>query len=318
MSLIPTLAAIVLPVFMVVGAGYGAVRSGVLPDAGIDPLMNFAFKIAVPGLLFLAMYDLDLGATMRASPMVAFYGASIACFVGAALISRHLLGRRKSEAVAVGFAAMFGNSLLLGIPIIERAYDEAALAAGYALISFTAPLFFAIGILSMEILRSDGGSVGQVLRRAGRTTLSNPLMVGIGLGLAANLVDLPLPGPIYDTIAMLARAALPVAVFALGGVLTRYALKAEIGEALMISVFSLVVKPGLAWVVADAVFGLPEPFVQAAVVLAAMPPGINGYVFASMYDRAVGTAASAVLLGTMLSIVSITLWLALLGGTALG
>ncbi len=142
-------------------------------------------------------------------------------------------------------------------------------------------------------------------------------MIGLGLGLAANLADLSLPAPVYDTIAMLAGAALPVALFALGGVLTRYAIKAEIGEALMISVFSLVVCPALAWLLAGPVFGLPVPFVRAAVVMAAMPPGINGYVFAAMYDRAVGTAASAVLLGTALSLLTVTVWLALLGGAGM-
>ena len=48
------------------------------------------------------------------------------------------------------------------------------------------------------------------------------------------------------------------------------------------------------------VFGLPEAFVRAAVVMAVMPPGVNGYVFAAMYGRAVSTAASAVILGTVL------------------
>jgi len=55
----------------------------------------------------------------------------------------------------------------------------------------------------------------------------------------------------------------------------------------------------------------------AAVVMAAMPPGVNGYVFAAMYGRAVGTAASAVLLGTVLSLLTITVWLALLGGAGM-
>jgi malonate transporter len=126
-----------------------------------------------------------------------------------------------------------------------------------------------------------------------------------------------LPGVAYDAISMFVRAALPVALFGLGGVLTRYALKAEIGEALMISVLSLVMRPALVWLLAAQVFGLPEAFVWAAVVMAAMPPGVNGYVFAAMYGRAVGTAASAVVLGTILSLATITIWLALLGGSGI-
>jgi predicted permease len=142
-------------------------------------------------------------------------------------------------------------------------------------------------------------------------------MLGLGLGLATNIAGLTLPGIVYDAISMFARAALPVALFGLGGVLTRYALKAEIGEALMISILSLVVRPAIVWLLAAEVFGLPEAFVRAAVVMAVMPPGVNGYVFAAMYGRAVGTAASAVILGTVLSLATITVWLALLGGAGI-
>ena len=84
----------------------------------------------------------------------------------------------------------------------------------------------------------------------------------------------------------------------------------------MISLISLMLCPALAWLLCGPVLGLPEPFLRAAVLMAAMPPGVNGYVFASMYDRAVGTAASAVILGTVMSLATISLWLALLGGAA--
>lgn len=314
MSLVPALLAIVLPVFLVVGSGYGAVRLKLFPDEGVTVLVKFTTGFAVPCLLFMAMYRLELGSAMRLDHMVAFYGSALACFAGAGLISRILLRRRPGEAVSVGFSAMFGNSVLLGIPIMERAYDEAAMAAMFALIAFHAPVFYAVGIFAMEMLKKGGAGAIGAAGRTVRAIAGNPLMLGLGLGLAANFAGIALPAALEEAIAMIARSALPVALFGLGGVLTRYALRSEIGEALMISIFSLVIRPALAWLLAGPLFGLPEPFLRAAVVMAAMPPGVNGYVFAAMYDRAVGTAASAVILGTVLSLATITVWLALLGG----
>ena len=317
MTLIVALLVIVLPVFLIVGTGYAAVRLKLFPDSGIDALMKFASGFAVPCLLFKAMYQLELGTAIRSDHMVAFYGGSIVIFALAATISGRLFGRRPGEAVSVGFSAMFGNSVLLGIPIMQRAHGEAEMSAMYALIALHAPIFYAVGIFSMEMLRRDGSGAAGAFVRTGRAIIANPLMIGLGLGLATNIVGLTLPGIVYDAISMFARAALPVALFGLDGVLTRYALKAEIGEALMISVMSLVVRPALVWLLAAQVFGLPEPFIRAAVVMAAMPPGVNGYVFAAMYGRAVGTAASAVILGTVLSLATITIWLALLGGAGI-
>jgi predicted permease len=317
MTLAAALLIIVLPVFLIVGAGYTAVRLRLYPDAGIQPLMKFATGFAVPCLLFKAMYGLELGTAMRADHMAAFYGAALAVFVLMALTSRGLFRRRPGEAVASGFSAMFGNAVLLGIPIMQRAYGEAEMAAMYALIAFHAPIFYGVGIFAMELLHSEGRGAAGAFLRTGRAILLNPLMLGLGLGLAANLVGLPIPGPVYDAIGMFAHAALPVALFGLGGVLTRYALRAEIGEALAISAFSLAVRPALAWLLAAQVFGLPEAFVRAAVVMAVMPPGVNGYVFASMYNRGIGATASAVILGTMLSLGTIALWLAFLGGAGM-
>jgi predicted permease len=133
------------------------------------------------------MYGLELGTAMRADHMAAFYGASLAVFVLAALISRRLLRRRPGEAVSVGFSTMFGNSVLLGIPIMQRAYGEAEMSAMYALIAFHAPIFYAIGILSMEMLRRDGTGAASAFLRTGRAIIANPLMIGLGLGLATNI-----------------------------------------------------------------------------------------------------------------------------------
>ncbi|MGB0498956.1 MAG: AEC family transporter, partial [Rubricella sp.] len=112
---------------------------------------------------------------------------------------------------------------------------------------------------------------------------------------------------------MMVRAALPAALFGLGGILTRYALKDDLGETAMVAVLSLVVHPTIAWVLAAQVFALPEEFVRAAVVTAAMAPGVNTYVFANMYDRAKGAAASTVLLATGASVISVSVWLLILG-----
>ena len=109
---------------------------------------------------------------------------------------------------------------------------------------------------------------------------------------------MPLPGPVRGAVDMMADAALPAALFGLGGVLTRYAIRASLGEAGMIAALSLVLHPAIAYGSRTGVFDLPTGFVRSAVVTAAMAPGVNAYVFASLYGRGQAQAASAVLLAT--------------------
>ena len=313
MLILITLLEIVVPVFLIIAAGYLTVRIGFIPDAAIDPLVKFQVAAGVPCLLFVSMLRTDLATAINPWTLLAFFTSGTIVFLLAILLARRFWNRRPGEAVAVGFCAFFPNAVMLGIPITERAFGEPALAAVFGIIAFHSMYNWFVGFIAMEAVRRDSESIAVGVARAFTTTFQNPLMVGLMLGILWNILSLPLPRVALDAIDMMAGAAIPVALFALGGVLTRYRLLDKISEASMVTVITLVVHPAIAWVLTDLVFGLPLPFVQACVVITAMPTGINSYIFASLYNRAVGTAASSVLLSTAVSVATITGWLAFLG-----
>ena len=74
---------VVAPVFIVVGAGYAAVRTRLFSDVHIEQLMRFAIQIAIPCLLFRATSTIDLAEAFDWRLLLAYYAASIACFVAA-------------------------------------------------------------------------------------------------------------------------------------------------------------------------------------------------------------------------------------------
>lgn len=304
---------IVAPVFFVIGAGYLAVGRGLFSDSWVDGLMKFAIQFAVPCLLFRATSTMDLATAYDWRLMSGFYIGSTTSFAVATLLSWRVFGRRPGEAVAVGFGALFSNLVLIGLPTSERAWGAGsdAMAAAYAIVSVHAPFCYLLGITSMELLRADGRSLGETARVVARSMFRNSLMIGIGLGFAVNLGGIALPGTIVAAVDIVARAALPVALFGLGGTLTRYALKDSIGEAASVSAMSLLLHPAISFIVCR-LLDAPDHLAKAVVLMAAMAPGVNSYLFASMYDRGQGAAASTVLLGTAVSILSVSAWLWLL------
>lgn len=318
MLILTTLLEIVVPVFLIIATGYVAVRSRFIPDAAIDPMVKFQVGAAVPCLLFASMLRTDLETAIDPLTLLAFFASGTTVFLLAIWLARRLFRRRPGEAVAVGFCAFFPNAVLLGIPITERAFGETTMAAVFGIVAFHSMYNWFTGFIAMEAARRDSESIAAGLRKAFITTFRNPLMIGLMLGIAWNMLSLPMPKVAMDAIDMLAAAAIPVALFALGGVLTRYRLLDKITEASMVSVVGLVIHPAIAWVLTAKILGLAPEYVQASVVITAMPTGINSYIFASLYNRAVGTAASSVLLSTVLSVITITGWLAFLGGTTPG
>lgn len=313
MTIVATLLTIVVPVFLIVAAGYLSVRTAFLPESLIDGVVRYAVSFAVPCLLFLSMTRIDLSTAISPPSLIAYFLAGNVCFFGAMALSRLIWKRRPGESVAVGFSTFFPNVVMLGIPIAERAFGPAVMGGVFGIIAFHSIHNYFVGFIAMEMVRQDRAGLFVALRRAFVTTFRNPLMIGLVSGMAFNLSGLTLPEIPHSALEMIARSAIPAALFSLGGVLTRYRIRAEASEALMVSAFSLIIHPALAWLLAGPVLGLDPIDVRTIVVLAAMPAGLNGYIFATLYNRAVGTNASSALLGTGLSVVTISVWLALLG-----
>lgn len=302
----------ILPVFLILGAGYISVRQGYLPAGLADALNAFTVKLAVPVLLFRSMALIDFSQAFHAGMLVGFYVGGASSFALGVLIARTAFGRRPGEAVAAGFCALFSNTVLLGIPIMQQAYGETALEPVFGIIALHAGIMYTIGIFSMEIARADGRRLSGTVSVAMRSILVNPLMIGVIAGIVLNLTGLALPGPATVAVNMLAAAAIPAALVGLGAAITRYRVRSDLSESLIVTALSLIIHPLIAFTLTHFVFGLPFEWVRAAVVIAAMPPGLNVYIFASMYDRAVSLSASVIIVATTLSIFTISAWIWLL------
>ncbi|WP_342071434.1 AEC family transporter [Yoonia algicola] len=302
---------VILPVFLVMGFGYVAVWKGYFSDSGVDGLMKFTQGFAIPCLLFRAISTLDLQQNFDLTLLASFYTGALAGFLTGLLGARYLFRRDWEDSIAIGFCCLFSNSLLLGLPITERAYGASALEANYAIIAVHSPFCYMVGITAMEIARNRGGSVAALPVKVLKAMFNNALIVGIALGFVVNLGGIPLPSVLTDAIDLMIRAALPAALFGLGGVLYRYRPEGDMRTILFVVAVSLVLHPLIAWGLVRA-NGLSDAALRSATMTAAMAPGVNAYVFANMYGKAKRVAASAVLMGTALSILTVWVWLAVL------
>ncbi len=302
---------VILPVFLVIGFGYAAVWTGLFSDAGVDGLMRFTQTFAIPCLLFSAIATLDLGAVFRPDLLFAFYAGASSGFLAGLLGARFLFGRPWEDAVVVGFCCLFSNSVMLGLPLTERAYGTATLASNFVIVALHAPFCYLVGVTVMEAVQNRGRGVFSTAGRVIRSMARNALMIGIGLGFLANVSGLTLPGAVSDALGFMIAAALPAALFALGGVLCRYRPEGDWRLIGYVCAVSLVLHPAVTYGL-GLLLGLGVDPLRAAVVTAAMAPGVNGYIFASLYGRAMRVAASSVLLGTALALITAWAWLQLL------
>ncbi|AXT36557.1 AEC family transporter [Phaeobacter sp. LSS9] len=303
---------VILPVFLVIGAGYVATRRGYFQASHVDGLMKFTQSFAIPCLLFRAIATLDLSASFDPRLLISFYTGAAACFCLGMAGARLIFKRDWEDCVAIGFCCLFSNSVLLGLPITERAYGADNLTGNYAIIAFHSPFCYGLGITVMEIVRNKGAGGIATVKSVFSAMFKNVLILGIALGFVVNLSGLWIPQAVDEALSLVIRAALPTALFALGGVLVQYRPEGDLRTIGFVCAISLMVHPALVWSMGSALKVQPDLF-RSAVLNAAMAPGFNAYIFANMYGRAKRVAASSVLIATGSCILTVWLWLLILG-----
>ena len=302
---------VIIPVFLIIGFGYCTVWTKLFSTDTIDGLMKFTQNFAIPVLLFDAIAKVDLINVFNINLFFSFYlGATIGFLLGF-FGSYYLFNRPLEDSVVIGFCCLFSNTVMLGLPITERAYGEDALRHNFAIVSIHAPFCYFLGITVMELVKSSEKDLKKNIVTILKAMFSNALVVGIMLGFIVNILEINLAQSIQASIDMITAVALPAALFGMGGILHQYRPQGDIGPIIMVCAISLIIHPAVVWL-AGRNFELTDTQLRSAVITAAMAPGINTYVFAHIYGKAKRVASTGVLLSTAFSIGTIWVWLSLL------
>ena len=302
---------VIIPVFLIIGFGYCTVWIKLFSIDTIDGLMKFTQNFAIPVLLFNAISKVDLLNIFNLNLFFSFYIGATAGFIIGFLGSHYIFNRPLEDSVAIGFCCLFSNSVMLGLPITERAYGNNALQHNFAIVSIHAPFCYFLGITVMELIKSTEKSVSGKSVIILRAMFSNALVIGIVLGFLVNIFGVNLTKSIQASVDMITGVALPAALFGMGGILYQYRPEGDAGPIIMICAVSLIIHPAIVWGFGHQL-NLTDAQMRSAVITAAMAPGINTYVFANMYGTAKRVASTGVLLSTTLSIGTVWVWLSLL------
>lgn len=291
---------IVAPVFALIAAGYVAVLFRFVSETANKGISEFAFSIAIPALLFRTVVISEFPAVSAFHVWGAYYGSLALVWFAALLISR-LLRQEREDGPVFAIGSVYGNIVMLGIPLTLSALGSQAAGPMALILSVNTPLLWLCGTLQMAWTdRKRSGSAVSLVLPIVLDLARNPIMIALGLGLLWRLTGLGLHPVVDRTVELLAQAGSPTALIALGINLFRFEIRGAKLGIVAICVLKLLAMPALAWILAQ-LLQLP-PLVTAVVVLfAAMPTGANAYIFAIQYQRLVNPVSGSVALGTLLA-----------------
>jgi len=295
----------ILSTFAIVLIGWLMAKLRLFRQIGIDGVAQYVFGVAVPLLLFRLTAQAEIPAEIPWGFLLSYYLGALLVFVIGMLVAGGIFHNGLSHQGAFGGAAAYSNTVLLGIPVVGGILGSEALVPLFVLIGVHGLIMVPLIVTVISIGRRQGGTIGKVTKEIAGELVHNPFIVALVAGGLYGLYAPPLPEPIDNVIATLADTAGPCALFALGGVLAQYPVTGGLKEAFAVSFVKLILHPAIVWVLATQVFDVQDSWVWVAVMLAAMPAGINVFVLAHRYEVASGGIGMSVVLSTALALVTL-------------
>lgn len=308
------IADIIIPIFLLIAFGYGAARANIISTEGGAGLNDFVLYFCIPPLLFKTMQSVDLSLDPR-GVWGAFYGGLFTVWIIVLALARRLPGLGDAGGAATAFGATFGNIGMMGLAIAYLGFGDAGVITAALIITIHTAIHWGFCTLWAEFARAERGvDVARLLRGVGVSLVKNPILISLAVGAAWNAGGYSLPGIANTIIDMAADAAIPTGLFALGLRVAGQPLRGNIAGVATIISLKMIVMPFFVFLLARFIFTLPAQETALLTLLAAMPTGINPYLFAGRFNASVAAVAGAIALGVMLSMITLPLLLALLNG----
>jgi len=299
-----------LPFFAIIGLGFWAARARFFSAEATGFLTKFVFYFPLSAMLFRFASNLSLGQIFELNFVAAYLMASFSLYALVLIVGRirHL---GWPEAAMEAHAGVSGNTGFLGVPMLVMLLGQAA--AGPVMMVLTIDMVVFSSLITLVITGAGEGQLRlSTLSALGRGLLANPMIVSIVLGFIWSGLGLPLPDVVNEFMGLLGAAATPCALFAIGASLAgrradRPALAAWISAA------KLVIHPALVALAALVIFPV-EPFAAGVMIAAsALPVAGNVFILAQHYGVAPQRVSTAILISTALSVLTVTVVIALIG-----
>lgn len=296
---------LLFPFFGVIALGFAFARIAKVPEAGLAWMQLFLIYLALPCLFFRLISDKPIG-ELANWPFIAGTTLATALAFGLSFLAGRVAGLRPPETVLGAVAGSYSNIGYMGPPMILGLLGPAASAPVALIFVFDTVFLFSATPALMALAGVERRSALSTAADVARKVFTHPFVVATLVAILSSLFQLRPPAALDTMIGWLSGASAPCALFLLGVTVAMRPvgrLPVEIGWLVAIK---LIAHPVIVWLLLALIGGFSPVWVEAAIVMAALPPALNIFVLARQYDTGIERASACVLVGTVVSIVTLT------------
>ena len=294
----------VLPMFMLLAAGFLSQKAGVLTREDVPRFNKVAFRIFLPCLLFYNIYCSDLSAAVKPGLIIYAVCGVLLVFAAAYLSVQHLVQREDWKGV-IAQGIFRSNFVIMGIPIAQALVGADQLGAVTVLIAVVVPLFNFLSVYVLERFRGGNVNVRKVLLEVAK----NPLIISSLLGILCQLLGIRLPHLLEQTVSSLSVIASPLQLFLLGAFFRFDGLGRYLKPLTAVTTVKLFVTPALLLGTA-ALLGIRGGDFVGLIGIFASPTAVNSFTMVQQMDCGdAELAGDIVVMTSAVSILSFFLWI---------
>ncbi len=300
---------LVAPLFTLILLGYISARIVRIPLEGLAWLNFFVIYIALPPLFFRYLSITPLSEFANTTFLFCATGATFCVFVLGFSIAK-LSGRGNTrESTIQGLAGAYGNIGYLGPPLAIAAFGPEAGVPVALIFCLDNTMHFIMAPLLMSLGDDNREAWIKVIGKILKNIFTHPFILSTIVGLIAAYYQYQPPAPVNKLLHSLADAAAPCALFALGVTAAIRPLKRIPLDLAYLLPIKLLLHPLAVYLAISWVPGVPDYWVYSAVLLASLPTATNVFVIAQNYQAWEQRVSSMIVISTVISVVTVTVFL---------
>jgi predicted permease len=299
---------VTMPIFVIILLGAFLQRIGLLNQGFTSVADKFVFKVALPVQLFKDIATMDIRADFSWKFVLFCMAATTFMFAACWLIGQIFL-KDKSMVGAFAQASARGSAAILGIAFVENIYGSSGMTP--MMIVAAVPLFNIYSVIILTVTSSDGKLSRSLVKKTLRGVVTNPIILGIAAGMVWSLLGLPWPTILSKSVTYVASTATPLALLVLGATFKGREALQKIGPTLAAAFLKLVAIPAVIFPAAISL-GFRGSELVAIMIMLASPTTVTCYIMAKNMGGDETLSASVVMTATLLSSVTLTLWVFLI------
>ncbi len=305
---------VTIPIFLVILLGYILRKIGLINENFVSIANKYVFKCALPVMLFQDIAFTDTLRSAKGSFVLFCALVTIAMFLLVWLCSYVFL-KDKNLVGAFAQAGARGSAAILGVAFVENISGSAGMAP--LMIVSAVPFFNILSVIiltfSVDLNKSAGEkkSHGAVIKKSLFNIVTNPIIIGILLGIPFALLNVKFPAIATRTMDYVARTATPVALIAIGGGFDKQEATRRVKPAIWASLIKLVILPAVFLPLA-VLFHFASSEMVAILIMLASPTTVSCYIMAVNMENDGPLTSNVILLTTIFSSVTLTGWIFIL------